>query len=265
MIRGGLTAAVLLLGVAVASADASTITYDTVLASPSANPSDPGWYNGSGNPQGGFTVVTDNGIEVGLRAKHRQDPNVIHTPDNVYQVVAGPQSGTVTNRAWWNYEWSIDLQPAAAGDLVLSDFLQYSTMTIQDLTVGASATVSLPYWSDNSYWGPTGKQDGNAGNNDGADLLATSWGVQNSESPSFGDFPLLNSPGYAFNMFNEDYYRITLDVKNSTGTVLASNSIDVRVGDAPAPVPEPTTMVLLGTGILGAGARYRRRRNQKAC
>ncbi|MGC4083726.1 MAG: hypothetical protein QM736_16850 [Vicinamibacterales bacterium] len=86
---------------------------------------DPGRDNGTGNPQGGFTVVTDNGIEIGLRAKHRQDPNVIHTSTNVYDVQPGSQDGIVTNRAWWNYEWSIDLQPGAVGDLVLSDIFPY--------------------------------------------------------------------------------------------------------------------------------------------
>ena len=42
-------------------------------------------------------------LEIGLRVKGRQNPNVIHTPNNVYDVPAGSQPG-VPNRAWWNHE-----------------------------------------------------------------------------------------------------------------------------------------------------------------
>ncbi|HEY2384100.1 MAG TPA: PEP-CTERM sorting domain-containing protein [Terriglobia bacterium] len=227
---------------------ASTITYDASLASPTAA-SNPGWYNGTGNPNGGFTVETDNGIEVGLRAKGRQLPTVIDSSTNVYDVPVGAQAGAPT-RAWWNYEWSIDLQPNGSGSLDLSDIFPYSTLTVEDLTAGVSATVNLPYWADNSYWGPSGKTDGSAANNNGADLLPTSWGTQNSENPTFGDFPLASVPGYTFDMNAQHYYRFILDVNDSTG-LLATDTIDVAVGNAVLPTPEPATLSLLAFGLAG--------------
>src|SRR5690348_3893189 len=85
----------------------ATTTFDQTLALPATGAAE-SWYNGSGNPQGGFTVATDNGIELGLRAKLRQSPNVIHTSNNVYTVQTGLQD---PGHALWNYEFSIDLGP----------------------------------------------------------------------------------------------------------------------------------------------------------
>ena len=232
------------------TATAATVTFDATLASPSANPLDIGWYNGGGpNPQDGFTVVTNNGIEIAARAKQRNGP-ALHTTDNVYHVPTGAQPGNPT-RAWWNYEWSIDLQPGEVGNLLL-DGIQAS-FTIENLTQGTSATVNpLTYWDDNATWGPGGKVNSTAGTKVG--LLSTQWGAQQSGNPTFTDFPLF--AGY--NMNNNDYFRFTMSVLDN-GRLLASNSIDVAVGDAQVPVPEPGSMILLGTGAVGL-IGYRRRK-----
>src|SRR4051812_6020529 len=76
----------------------------------------PGFYNGSGNPNGGFTISNDNGIEVGLRAKYRNNANVIHSATDTYYVVPGSQTnatsgiagptGVAPTRAAWNYDFS---------------------------------------------------------------------------------------------------------------------------------------------------------------
>ena len=234
---------------AASSAVAATITYDQVLATPG------GWYAGDGNPNGGFTVAVDNGVQVALRAKERQSPAVINTPTNVYNVNAGAQTAAGGNaaRAWWQYEFGIDLSGAG---LTLNDV--YTSFTVFDLTANRSGTTDiLTEWPDNDTWGASGESAGGV-----QDL--NDWSAQNSQNPVFGQFPVNDDPnGYTFDMNAENYYRIVLSVFSDAGALLVSNSIDIAVGDAvaPAPVPEPATISLLGLGAVGLiAARIRRRR-----
>src|SRR6185437_2361954 len=210
------------------------VSYDSSLASP-------GWYNGTGNPQGGFTVDNDNGVEVGLRAKLRQSNSVIDSPSNVYVVPGGPQSGSPTHAAW-NYEFSINLSGAG---FTLNDIATHTTLTITDLTNSASATVNpLTYWGDNSGYGTGGKDQ---------PAVPSDFGVQNSENPAFGDFPLHGT----YNDFAPDTYRFTLNVVDNAGVQLASDSIDVIV--APLPSSLLGALALLGgLGIVVTAKRLRR-------
>lgn len=210
------------------------VSYDASLASP-------GWYNGTGNPNGGFTVDTENGVEVGLRAKLRQSPSVIDSPSNVYLVPAGPQPSSPTHAAW-NYEFSINLSGAG---LTLNDIAAKTTLTITDLTTSATATVNpLTYWGDNSGYGTSGKDQ---------PAVGTDFGVQNSENAAFLDFPLAGS----YNEFAPDTYQFTLNVVNNAGATLASDTIDVSV--APLPSSLLAGLALLGgLGIVVTAKRLRR-------
>jgi hypothetical protein len=216
---------------------AGNISYDASLASP------PGWYNGTGNPNGGFTIDNEsNGIEVGLRAKLRQNPNVINSSTNVYQVPAGPQPGAPT-RAAWNYEFSINL---GSSGFTLAD-IQHSTLTITDITTGGTPqTVNLlTYWSDNSTY-----SNGNA-----------VVGAQNSQNPAFTGatgFPLQGT----YNEFAPDTYEFTLKVKNDNNNdaVLAQDTIDVTV----APVPSSLWAGIALMGGLGIVVATKRLRGQAA-
>jgi hypothetical protein len=250
MLCGVLGATVLLLAPRHASAAAITI-FDANLVTP------PGWYDGTGNPNGGFTVTVNNGVELGLRAKYRQNANVIDTPTNVYSVVAGPQTAATSGgaasatHAAWNYEFSINLQPGGAdgsSGLTLSAISGNSFITIQDLTAGTtSGPISLfgTFAGDDSFFGPSGKQAETAGE------FATDWGAQNSENPVFGNFVI------PFNENAADYYRISLAVGTSAG-LLDSGSIDVSVAGATATTPEPTSLVLFGSVFLGLAMFGRR-------
>jgi hypothetical protein len=257
---GAIAATMILAG----SARADVFTFDTTLASPNTNAAtnapnsssnNASWYNGSGNPQGGWTVDSANGIEVGLRAKYRQNPGVIDTPSDDYVVVPGLQTGT--NKAAWNYEFSIDLRPNGVGSLTIADISANTTLTVTDLTTGATNTIHLfdpTYAPDDSGFGTTNGTTGPDRINESPATLAAfeaGWGAQNSENATFGNWPLASLQ--AFNPNAADTYEFDLQVVTSAGAVLATNDIEVQV------TPEPSAVILLGTMILAAFVLGRRR------
>jgi len=219
------------------SSQASTL-FDGSLASPSAS-AFAGWYDGTGNPNGGFTIDLENGIELGLRVKLRQSPNVINTPTDLYDVPNGPQLSSPSHAAW-NYEFSIDLEPNGIGTLTMADI--DASLTIIDLTTSATATIDpLTYFPDDSAFGPSGKETPQQG---------TDWGAQNSENPAFASFPL--AAGYNENA--GDLYQFTLAVTNAAHTsTLATDTIMVQVV-----TPEPAAAGLFGLGIAAIALISRR-------
>jgi len=223
-------------------AQAATL-FDQNLASP-------GWFDGTGNPNGGFTVTTGNGITTAQRVKLRQDPAVIHSSNGVYDVPTGPQPSSPTHAAW-NYEFSIACDLGTCPDGGLLALLGHSTMTVTDLTSGHTNTVTMLNWFDDATWNGTAK----------ANLLdPASYIAQNSENPIFGDFALAGS----YNENAADVYRFTIDVKDLTGDVLDTNTVWANAsGLSFIPgVPEPSTwaMMLLGFGAIGGMMRARRKR-----
>ena len=243
----GLTAALL-----ITAGTSHAANFNQLLASPNALPANPAnsgaglnstWFNGTGNPQGGWVTDGGGGIELGLRAKQRSQLPIYWTSGNLYTAPVGTTAGA----AYWNYEFSIDVNPGgtpggntfasllAAGDLF--------TLTIQD-SEGNTATVNpLTYWADNSGYGKgdsptTPTMSGKATLDIGP---AGDWVAQNSENPSFGDYPL----AAFFNPNAYDSYTFTLAVTSATGETIAS---DVMVVDT---VPEPATLSLLGGALIG--------------
>jgi hypothetical protein len=207
-------------------------TFDTTLALP-ATGAPLGWYDGTGNPQGGFTVVTDNGIELGLRAKLRQSPLVIDSPNNVYQVPTGDQN---PGHALWNYEYSIDLGPNGSNLL----FSQVSVTLTVAKNGGPAQNFTFP--PDNAFWGTSGKVVGDPN-------FLNDWGAQNSENPEFSNFPI---PG--FNSSEIADYTFTLSVFDLNQNLLASDTIEVDT------VPEPSALSIVAIGLLGFFAVKRRRK-----
>jgi hypothetical protein len=194
--------------------------------------------------------VNNGGVELGLRAKLRQVNAVIEPVGNVYTVPNGPQTNPVftPNRAAWNYEFSIDLQPGGAGSgLTLNDIT--AELVITNVQQAQSATVNpLTWWTDDSYWGPSGKTSVASGLN---------WGAQNSESPTFGDFPL----AAFYNMSSTDDYQFTLNVyRGGTATPTALIASDTILVDVVAtPLPSAAGMGALLVVGLGAAALLRKR------
>ena len=257
-------AAALLLFAGVASADVKI--YDTTLASPDTTAANItnnlSWYNGSGNQgvQGGWTVDQNNGIELGLRAKYRQAPQVIDSPTDDYYVLPGFQG--VTARAKWNYEFSINLRPDGVGTLTLADIT--ALLTITDVNTGATATVNpFSYWTDNSGYGvvhpgPVGGAAGITSTGRDNAAVAADWSFQNSENATFPDFPLGNAlvctTCEVFDPYAAHTYAFDLKVTlNSNGSTLAENHMDVIV------TPEPSALILFGTAAFAALLIRRRR------
>ncbi len=202
-----------------------------------------GWFNGSGNPNGGFSVDDENGIELGLRAKLRQSPNVIDdSTGDVYAVPTGSQTNpTSATHAAWNYEWAIDLSPNGVTGLTLNDVTVSLTMT--EVKNGGSATVDpTTYWTDDSTFSAFGD-------------LSKITESQNSQNPIFGDFPLAAE----YNENADDTFFFTLTVDNKAGAVLASDTMEVVVGAGAVPEPGTFGLIGLGLGALGFVARKRRK------
>jgi hypothetical protein len=209
----GSTLAICVIGTTIFAEKANaTLAFDANLIN--------GVYYGSGNINGGFTIDTDNGVELGLRAK-TLDPNgsnqVINTPTDVYDVPDG-LSPFKAGRAAWNWDVSIDI--LGGPDTAISQLT--ATLTITD-TITSSQIVIDPI------------------NGLGGDATLGTTGVQNSENPLFA---VIFPAGYSVNSL--DPYRFDLTVSDANGNV-ESDTIFV---DPQAPEPSTIGLVLSGGLVL---------------
>lgn len=200
-----------------AQAHAAT-TFDANLASP-------GVYFGAGNPNGGFTVNTQNGVEMGIRGKVYQ--GAVPTPvGNVYNIALG-------NVASW--DWSFN--PSIIAPVSLAGI--QSLMTITNVATGGS-------FSFNPFLVP-----------DNATNVLAPGGFQNSWRMSFGFLNGVGGIGYNPNV--DSTYRVDWTASgNAFGSM--ANSIVINQGaGALAAVPEPATwmMLIFGFGLTGYAMRGR--------
>jgi hypothetical protein len=214
----------------------AAVVYDTSLSDP------PGFYNGSGNPNEGFTVNTLGAIEIGLGVNNRFIGPVHPTNTNLYDVAVGFSSGSI---AKWNFEYSVNLGNSG---LTLGDIS--ALLTIRNLANLQTITFDPLTIPDNAHY------DGTTAFNGGG-AVPTDIGFQNSENISF--FSFLN-PAFGWDPAANGSYLITLSLFDEAGAPLLS--VDEQINATPIPAALP--LFAGGAGVLGFFARRRKNKNKAA-
>jgi PEP-CTERM motif len=189
-----------------------------------------GVYFGTGNgalPQE-FTVNTENGVEVALRA--HLTPNLGTAGGAPTQLVPTGNTYFVPLGDTFNFDYSVD--PSVSGSQVsLANVI--ASLTITNLLTNASFTFD-----------PSSLVLGNATS------LSAPGGYQNSEKVSFGFLGL----GYNPNL--NDTYSVTISLEDVPGAGTITDQMFVDIGSG---VPEPATWAMMLLGFAGIGfMTYRR-------
>ena len=210
------------------AAKADTIAYNAALAA--------GYYNGTGNPNVGFTTdTTGSGIQLGLGVNLRFIDPVLPTTTNNYTVPIGTSAFPPPGTATWDFEYSVDF---GSSKLTESD----TSATLSILNTNNGQLLSFD---------PSSTLLGDATNGNG---------YQNAENLGFSFVAALFS-GFGFDPTAADQYVITLTLDNSTGTQLAS--VTENVDAAATPLPATLPLFVSGLGALGFFG-WRRKRQPRA-
>lgn len=201
---------------------------------------------GSGNPNGGWVTSLEvaTNLSLSLRAKDRNDGSTPNDGAGTYTFLAGTYPGPV--RARWNYEFSINSDPALLGSQKLNAYDFYLSASGPSLPL--TTFNALTTYSDNSYG------DSTTANGAGLEGLAAIFApistiAQNSQNIVFSGLNPNTTGDYFFTLFATEIGA------GSSGARFAQADMTVRV----VGVPEPTTAVLGMIGGLGLFLNFRRR------
>ena len=208
-----LVAAAAVAVIASVPASAATTVYNANIAAP-------GVYFGSGNSNGRFAVVTEQGVELGLRGHVYQQSNPIPT-GNLYSFALGEAI---------SFDWSFN---AGADGSKLSPLTGVSnSITIKN--IGSGATVNF---NPSQVWD-------NATN-------STYGAYQNSWRLSFWFIA-----GLGYNANQNNTYEVSWNyTSDQTGAL--NNTIYLQQGTGAVPEPASWAMMIGGLALVGSAMRRR--------
>lgn len=216
---------------------------------------------GTGVSNGSFTVVQDNGIELGLRGKLRHNSagaaeNTYNSNgDGTYTFDAGIAPTQSSNTAVWSFEWSINSDYEEITGANLDDYL-FEISVDSDPTAAVNLiTFDLfsSYFDHAIGTNTTGNGSGvkAADGNEFTSLISENNLAQNSWKPHWFIIP--------FDPTIDGTYDISISARSIDATLdpklLAMNTIQVIVGKGATSVPEPSTLAILTLGIIGLASR----------
>jgi len=212
---------------------------------------------GSGNTNGGFTVITNGDLELGIRAKRRYSPND-QIGVGIVQDAAGNylfDSSTATavipsNMSFWSFDWSINSDVADGSDALNTYSYLISYDTDPSAAVSLQTYDPLSALSTGYYLGNNASGNGGATFETGGDEDFSTVNVaQNSVNMGF----LMGGP------LGSGQFQVSLSAFQN-GLEVASTSINVFVDTTPTAASAPATALLFSVA-LGGIVLYRRKKH----